>query len=83
MPATWCLAAWAGAVLILGAIASTLLVNYSRRRRLHSENALPLLCEAALLLCFGLLGATLASIEGLFVPLTVMLLCFIMACRTP
>ena len=63
---------------ILGAIASTLLVNYSRRRRLHSENALPLLCEAALLLCFGLLGATLASIEGLFVPLTVMLLCFIM-----
>ncbi|MDH0569248.1 DUF1275 domain-containing protein, partial [Pseudomonas oleovorans] len=63
---------------ILGAIASTLLVNYSKRRRLHSENALPLLCEAALLLCFGLLGATLASIEGLFVPLTVMLLCFIM-----
>ena len=36
------------------------------------------LCEAALLLCFGLLGATLATIEGLFVPLTVMLLCFIM-----
>jgi len=54
------------------------MVNYMRRAQLHSEYALPLLVEAALLLCFGLLGARLSSIEGLFVPLTVMLLCFIM-----
>ncbi|MBQ0777853.1 MAG: DUF1275 domain-containing protein, partial [Pseudomonas sp.] len=40
--------------------------------------ALPLLLEAALLLCFGLLGAKLSTIGGLFVPVTVMLLCFIM-----
>ncbi|MGE6793888.1 Uncharacterized membrane protein YoaK, UPF0700 family [Pseudomonas guineae] len=69
-----------GAVLsfLLGAACSTLMINYSRRQRLHSEYALPLLLEAVLLLCFGFLGATLAQITGLFVPLTVMLLCFIM-----
>ncbi len=54
------------------------MVNYSRRRQLHSEYALPLLLEAVLLLCFGLLGAKLSQIDGLFVSLTVMLLGFIM-----
>ena len=63
---------------LFGALCSTLMIHYSRRRRLHSEYALPLLLEAALLLCFGLLGAGLAQVAGLFVPLTVMLLCFIM-----
>ncbi|HLA31838.1 MAG TPA: YoaK family protein [Pseudomonas sp.] len=63
---------------LLGAIGSSVLINYARRRRLHSEYALPLLLEAFLLLCFGFLGASLAAIEGFFVPLTVMLLCFIM-----
>src|SRR3990167_2066442 len=63
---------------VAGAISSTMMISYARRRRMHSVNALPLLFEAFLLLCFGFLGATLASIEGLFVPLTVMLLCFIM-----
>jgi uncharacterized membrane protein YoaK (UPF0700 family) len=69
-----------GAVLsfLLGAACSTVMVNYSRRRQLHSEYALPLLLEAVLLLCFGFLGAALAQITGLFVPLTVILLCFIM-----
>ena len=61
-----------------GAMCSAMMVNYARRRRMHSEFALPLLLEAVLLLCFGVLGARLAQIEGLFVPLTVMLLCFIM-----
>jgi uncharacterized membrane protein YoaK (UPF0700 family) len=63
---------------LLGAACSAIMVNYSRRRRLHSEFALPLLLEAFLLLCFGLLGARLATVAGLFVPVTVMLLCFIM-----
>lgn len=69
-----------GAVLtfILGAACSTVMMTYARRQRLHSEYGLPLLLEALLLLCFGFLGATLAQITGLFVPLTVMLLCFIM-----
>lgn len=61
-----------------GAACSTVMVSYSRRRGLHSEYALPLLLEAILLLCFGFLGTALAQITGLFVPLTVMLLCFIM-----
>ena len=63
---------------LLGAACSAIMVNYSRRRRLHGEVALPLLLEAFLLLCFGLLGARLATVAGLFVPVTVMLLCFIM-----
>ena len=69
-----------GAVLsfLLGAACSTVMINYSRRRHLHSEYALPLLLEALLLLCFGFLGTAMAQITGLFVPLTVMLLCFIM-----
>lgn len=63
---------------ITGATVSTLLITYSQRRGMHSRFALPLLLEALLLLFFGLLGGVLASIQGLFVPLTVMLLCFIM-----
>ena len=64
---TWCLAAWAGVLsLSSSAIASTLLVNCSGRRRLLRKRPAAAL-RAALLLCFGLLGATLASIEGLFV----------------
>ena len=63
---------------LLGAACSAIMVNYSRRRRMHGEFALPLLLEAFLLLCFGLLGARLATVAGLFVPVTVMLLCFIM-----
>lgn len=63
---------------LAGAATSAIMVNYSRRRQLHSEYALPLLLEAGLLLCFGLLGARLSAIEGLFIPVTVMLLCFMM-----
>ena len=63
---------------LVGAACSAIMVNYSRRRQMHSEYALPLLLEAVLLLCFGLLGAQLSQIDGLFVSLTVMLLGFIM-----
>ena len=63
---------------LLGAVCCAMLVNYARRHRLSSEYALPLLLEAALILCFGLLGAWLARIDGLLVPATVVLLCFIM-----
>jgi uncharacterized membrane protein YoaK (UPF0700 family) len=54
------------------------LINFARRKDLSSEYALPLLLEAALILCFGLLGAQLAHFETLLVPFTVVLLCFIM-----
>jgi uncharacterized membrane protein YoaK (UPF0700 family) len=63
---------------LLGAATTAMLVNYGRRRALASEYALPLLCEALLLLAFGVLGAQLSSMQGLFVPATVMLLCYTM-----
>ncbi|SMP76385.1 Uncharacterized membrane protein YoaK, UPF0700 family [Noviherbaspirillum suwonense] len=69
-----------GALLsfLIGAACTAVMVNYARRHGLYSEYALPLLVEAALLLCFGTLGARLSDITGLFVPMTVMLLCLIM-----
>ena len=69
-----------GALLsfLTGAACSAVLVNHARRRQMQSEYALPLIVEALLLLCFGVLGARLSRIEGLFVPVTVILLCFIM-----
>ena len=72
--------AGAGALLsfLIGAATSAVMVNYARRHQLHGEYAFPLLLEAFLLLGFGVLGARLSAINGLFVPVTVMLLCFIM-----
>ncbi len=63
---------------LVGAATSAILINIARRRGLSSEFALPLLLEAALLLLFGLIGARLENIRGLFVPATIMLLCFTM-----
>jgi uncharacterized membrane protein YoaK (UPF0700 family) len=63
---------------LLGAMCSTMLVHYSRRHHMHSEYALPLLLEAALLLCFGVVGGQLHQVDGLFVSATVMLLSFMM-----
>jgi len=69
-----------GALLtfICGAACSALLINWARHRKLQSEYAFPLMLEAGLLLCFGLMGGTLSLRTGLFVSVTVMLLCFIM-----
>jgi uncharacterized membrane protein YoaK (UPF0700 family) len=69
-----------GALLsfLAGAMTSAVLINWARHRDLQSEYALPLMLEAFLLLCFGLMGHYLAVQVWLFVPLTVMLLCFIM-----
>lgn len=69
-----------GALLcfVLGAATSAVMINFARRRRMHSEFALPLLLQAVLMLGFGLMGAWLAALPGLFVPATVMLLCLMM-----
>jgi uncharacterized membrane protein YoaK (UPF0700 family) len=69
-----------GALLsfLLGAACTAILVNWGRRREFHSEYALPLLVEAALLLLFGLVGSHLGTRHYLFVPATVTLLCFTM-----
>ena len=63
---------------LLGAMCCAILINYARRRGLFSAYALPLLLEAVLLLCFGVAGGTLQGLHAIFVPATVMLLCFIM-----
>ncbi|WP_343025453.1 YoaK family protein [Massilia sp. MP_M2] len=63
---------------LLGAASTSILVNLVRRLGLYSGYALPLVLEAILLLIFGILGARLNDIDTLFIPLTVMLLCFIM-----
>lgn len=69
-----------GAVLsfLCGAMTSAIMINYGRRRALRSQFALPLLLEAGLFLLFGVMGSVLAGITGLFVPATVMLMCFTM-----
>lgn len=69
-----------GALLsfLCGAACSAILINWARHRNMQSEYAFPLMLEAGLLLCFGLMGGTLSLRNGLFVPVTVMLLCFIM-----
>ncbi|MBA4255712.1 MAG: DUF1275 domain-containing protein [Polaromonas sp.] len=69
-----------GALLsfVLGAMTTAWLVNWGLRRHLRSAYGLPLLVEASALLLFGLAGAALAGLTPLFVPLTVVLLCFIM-----
>ncbi len=63
---------------VVGAMSTALLVNWGRRRALHSCYSLPLLIEAAFLLLFGLMGASLATHVALLLPATVLLLCFIM-----
>ncbi|MEA5098463.1 MAG: YoaK family protein [Burkholderiaceae bacterium] len=62
----------------IGAAISELMINWARNRRLHSEYALSLMFEAMLLLAFGALGEYFHSCMGLFVSITIMLLCFIM-----
>jgi uncharacterized membrane protein YoaK (UPF0700 family) len=74
--------AMAGFVALLafvgGAMTTAWIVNWCLRRQLRSAFARPLLVEAGLLLVFGLFGAAINIFAGLFVPLTVLVLCFIM-----
>lgn len=62
-----------------GAGTTAIMVNWARHQRLRSGFALPLLLEAVLMLLFGLMGAiTLGWPTPFAVPLTVLLLAFIM-----
>lgn len=63
---------------VSGAMTTAWMVNWALRRKLHSAYGRPLLLEALLLLVFGLFGAGINWSAGLFVPLTVLVLCFIM-----
>lgn len=61
-----------------GAAATAIIVNWARHRHLQSEYALALVAEAILLLLFGLLGANLNAYLDITIPLTVIVLCFVM-----
>ena len=74
----WMTAVGALMFFVAGAATTAVLVNLGRQRQAHSIYALPLLLEAACLLAFGLMGAWLASLQGLLVPATVSMLCFTM-----
>jgi uncharacterized membrane protein YoaK (UPF0700 family) len=63
---------------LFGAMTTAWMVNWGLRRQLQSAYGRPLLLEAALLLVFGLFGTGINFFAGLFVPLTVLVLCFIM-----
>jgi uncharacterized membrane protein YoaK (UPF0700 family) len=76
IPALSALVAWIA--FVTGAATTSLLVNLARRRHLHSQFALCLLFESALLLVFGLAGSQLAPKRELLTPVTVLLLCYIM-----
>ncbi|WP_322895944.1 MULTISPECIES: YoaK family protein [unclassified Yoonia] len=66
------------ATFVSGAAVTALLVNYARSRQLQSEYAILLLVEASLLMAFGILGTQIAEMQGVFVTVTILLLCFVM-----
>jgi uncharacterized membrane protein YoaK (UPF0700 family) len=72
----------AGVALVVtflcGSMTTAWMVNWSQRRQMRSAFARPLLVEAGLLLVFGIFGAAISHFEEFFVPVTVLLLCFIM-----
>lgn len=74
--------ALASAALIIaflgGSMTTAWIVNWAQRRQMRSAFARPLFVEAILLLVFGIFGAAISAFAGLFVPLTVLLLCYIM-----
>ena len=61
-----------------GAFACTTLISFGQRRRMRSRYALTLVFEAALMLIFGFMGHRLQQEVEFSLPVTVMLLCFIM-----
>jgi len=63
---------------LIGAACTAILVNWGRRRSLHSEYAFPLLLEALLLLFFCLGGAWGGHPKWLFASIFMLLLCFTM-----
>ena len=74
--------ALAGVALLMafigGSMTTAWIVNWSKRRGMRSAYARPLILEAALLLVFGIFGTGVNHFASLFVPITVLLLCFIM-----
>ena len=69
-----------GALLafVLGAMTTAWLIHWAFRRNLGCAFCLPLLLESFMLLVFGVFGASISAVSTLLVPMTVVILCFIM-----
>ena len=63
---------------LFGAMCTAIMVNWGLRQHLRSSYSLPLMLESFALLVFGLFGAAIAAWSQVFLPVTVVLLCFIM-----
>jgi uncharacterized membrane protein YoaK (UPF0700 family) len=63
---------------VLGAMCTAIMVNWGLRQHLRSSYSLPLMLESFALLIFGLFGAAITAHSPIFMPITVVLLCFIM-----
>jgi uncharacterized membrane protein YoaK (UPF0700 family) len=63
---------------LAGAFMCTTLISFGQRRRMRSRYALTLAFEAVLMLVFGFMGNRLQQEIQFTLPMTVMLLCFIM-----
>lgn len=63
---------------VSGAVTTSLMVNYAKRSASNVTYTAPLVLEAALLLLFGLVGASLKRHEFISVSLTAILLCYVM-----
>jgi len=61
-----------------GAFCASLLISFGRRHRFRSHYALSLVIEAALLMVFGFMGYRLQYMQRFLLPVTVVLLAFIM-----
>jgi uncharacterized membrane protein YoaK (UPF0700 family) len=62
----------------LGAFTAGTLINLGKRLRFKGHYALSLMIEAGLMLVFGLMGSQLAHKRELFLPMTIVLLSFMM-----
>jgi len=62
----------------MGSFASGMLVSLGRRHRFRSHYALSLMIEAGLLLIFGIMGSRLQEMHRFYLPMTIVLLSFIM-----
>ena len=66
------------AAFVGGSITTAWMVNWSLRRQLRSSFARPLLVEAVMLLLFGVFGSGINFSSTLFMPLTMLVLCYLM-----
>src|SRR5665213_1580434 len=63
---------------LIGAAFTAIAVNWGRRQSLRSEYVFPLIVEAVLLACFGLMGGFFEHPNRILVSTVTLLLCFTM-----